>query len=111
MSTLLQHTATFIQQDFQLEEQPPVLDKAQLLDFLTRLVEDLLERDLERLFWVLYRLDVDEQKAHAALSLNATAPPAPTLAQLIFQREQQKAYSRVHYKAPKENEDEDVTPW
>ncbi len=111
MSSLLQHTAALVQQDFQLEELPFFEGEAELLAFLTQLVEPLLEGDLERLFWVLYRLDIDEQKAHDALSLQAKTPPAPTLAALILAREKQKAQSRLHYIPPATAEDEDVTPW
>lgn len=109
MSTLLQHTTALIQQDFQLEELPPMLDEAAILDFLTRLMEDLLERNLERLFWVLYRLDIDEYKAHQALSLQAKEPAAPALAALILTREKQKAQSRLDYQ--QEATEDDITPW
>lgn len=106
---LLQQTTNLVQQDFQLEELPPVLDEQELLQFLTDLVEHLLEQNLERLFWVLYRLDVDEEKVHAALSLKAKEPAAPTLARLILAREKQKAQSRLDYQ--QDATDEEVTPW
>lgn len=106
---LLQQTTQLIQQDFQLEELPPVLEEEALLLFLTELVEHLLEQNLERLFWVLYRLDVDEEKVHAALSLKAKEPAAPTLAALILAREKQKAQSRLDYQ--QDTTEEDITPW
>lgn len=107
--SLLQQTTTLVQQDFQLEELPPLLEEEALLQFLTRLVEDLLERDLERLFWVLYRLDIAEEKVHAILSLTVKEPAAPTLAALILLREKQKAQSRLDYQ--QDATEEDVTPW
>lgn len=106
---ILQHTTKFIQQDFQLEELPPVLDEAALLAFLTRLVEELLEHNLERLFWVFYRLDVSEEKVHAALALDAQEPAAPALAALILEREQQKA--QVRLEDTEEDLEEGITPW
>lgn len=106
---LLQHTTHLIQQDFQLEELPPVLDEAALLAFLTRLVEELLEHNLERLFWVFYRLDVAEEKVHAALALDAQEPAAPALAALILAREQQKAQARLE--DTDEDLEEGITLW
>ncbi|MGH1337010.1 MAG: hypothetical protein ACRBFS_12870 [Aureispira sp.] len=109
MSALLQQTTALIQQDFQLEELPSFAEEAALLNFLTELVEELLERNLERLFWVLYRLDIGEEKAHAALSLKAKDPAAPALAALILTREKQKAQSRLDYQ--QDATEEDVTLW
>lgn len=109
MSALLQQTTALIQQDFQLEELPPFMEEGALLDFLTQLVEEMLERNLERLFWVLYRLDIAEEKAHAALSLKAKEPAAPALAALMLTREKQKAQSRLDYQ--QEATEGDVTPW
>ena len=109
MSALLQQTTALIQQDFQLEELPPFMEEDALLDFLTQLVEELLERNLERLFWVLYRLDIAEEKAHAALSLKTKEPAAPALAALILIREKQKAQSRLDYQ--QDATEDDVTLW
>ncbi|MFK7798372.1 MAG: hypothetical protein AB8E82_13045 [Aureispira sp.] len=106
---LLQHTTHLIQQDFQLEKLPPALDEATLLEFLTQLVEELLEHNLERLFWMFYRLDVAEEKVHAALALNTQEPAAPALAALILAREQQKAQARLE--DTEEDLEEGITPW
>jgi hypothetical protein len=53
---------------------------------------------MEKLLNILYRIDVNEPKVKAAFAQNNPKLIAPTIAQLILDRELQKAESRRKYK-------------
>ena len=55
---------------------------------------DQLIRNPEKLFLLLYRIDVNEQKAKAALE---EKDPATALADLIIHRQIQKARTRIEF--------------
>lgn len=107
---ILQNTSTLVQNDLGIEYIPNDVTERDLLDFLERFVRDLLDNNMERLFYVLYRLDINETKVHKALSPFSKEPPHEVLAQLIFLREQQKAKTRLEY-ISKDEEDDEVSPW
>lgn len=107
---MIEQTAALIQRDFQLVDGPPTVGEAELMAFLERVMEHLLEHELERLLNILYRLDIDEQKVCAVLSPRGVQPPAQALAALVWERECQKAQSRLEHQSSEE-EDEDVTRW
>ncbi|CAA6830406.1 MAG: Unknown protein [uncultured Aureispira sp.] len=94
---ILQQTSAFVQKDFEVEHIPKDVTEQELLTFLEQFVQKLLDTDMKQLFYVLYRLDINEQKVHQALNPTAIEPPHKTLALLIFQREKQKAKTRVEY--------------
>lgn len=94
---VLQQTLSFVQKDFELNPFPEGITAAELLAFLEQFVQELIDHNLERLFYVLYRLDINEQKVHQALAPTAKDLPHKVLAQLIFQREYQKAQTRIAY--------------
>lgn len=101
---VLQQTAAFVQKDFEVEHIPSDVTEAELLAFLEHFIQNLIDNDLEQLFYILYRLDINERKVHQALAPSASELPHQVLAQLIFQREKQKAITRIEYAA--ENKDE-----
>jgi hypothetical protein len=106
-SKLIQETAQLLQKDFDLSTLPPQVTKEAMLDFLERLVEDLLNSKLDRLFFYLYRLDIDELKVKEALSFEAVDLPHQQIALLIFNREVQKAKTRIKFKQQYNSEDGD----
>lgn len=110
MLPILQPTADLIQQDFQLETIPNWHSEAELLAFLEEVIAYLLENQRERLFSILYRMDVGERQVHAALEPLAVEPPAKALAKLVWARECEKVISRSHYQTSEEDE-EDITRW
>lgn len=103
---ILQQTAAFVQKDFGVAEIPSDVTEGELLAFLEAFIQNLLDKNMEELFYVLYRLDINEQKVHQALAPYAKEPPHKVLALLIFQREKQKAKTRVEY-AEKNQEEGD----
>lgn len=66
-------------------------------NYLAERVKHLLEFETEKLKYVLYRIDVSEQKVHDALANHTLEDGAKNIAELILQREIQKAISRKQY--------------
>lgn len=102
---VLQQTALFVQHDFEVEEAiPDDVTEAELLAFIAEQVRIWLDTNMEHLFYVLYRLDINELKVRQALSPSAIEMPSEAIAQLIFDREKQKATSRIQYRAQDKTE-------
>lgn len=101
---ILQQTSAFVQKDFEVEHIPKDVTEQELLQFLEQFVLELLDNNMEQLFYVLYRLDINEQKVHRALHPAASEPPHKVLAALIFEREKQKARTRIEYNERYEEE-------
>ncbi len=73
-------------------------DHEQLLHKLTNAVAYLLRTDLNRLLHILYRIDVEERRVKEAMAVaTAEEDVARNIAELILQRELQKAYTRQKY--------------
>jgi hypothetical protein len=66
-------------------------------NFLAQRIKYLLEHNTEKLKYVLYRIDVSEQKVHDALANHTLEVGSQQIAELIFQREIQKAITRKQY--------------
>lgn len=89
--------------DLEFNEGIPLLSKEELRHWLAAKVERMLNSQPEIFFQSLYRLDISERKAmHALYDQNEIAPNY-ALADLIIERELQKAESREHYRRQKEN--------
>jgi hypothetical protein len=69
----------------------------QLRKILIRRIEELIEKDIEKLKWILYRIDVSEKKVHEALASNAALHYPDILADLIIERQIEKAESRKKF--------------
>ena len=68
--------------------------KNELIHFL----QFLLDNDFERLLQGLYRIDVNEEKVKQILTVGAPENITRDLAELIFERQQQKAITRMQYR-------------
>ncbi|HWB64966.1 MAG TPA: hypothetical protein VG603_15720 [Chitinophagales bacterium] len=64
---------------------------------LIRRIEELAEKDMEKLMWILYRVDVSEKKLHNALQGSTPESFAPVIADLIIERQIQKANTRKQF--------------
>jgi len=62
---------------------------------LSKLIQHLLDNDLERLINCLYRIDVSEEQVKLAMTGNNVAEQ---IALLIIEREMQKVITRENYK-------------
>lgn len=107
---VLKETQAIVKKDFGLTIDQRTYSESELTDLLAEAIFKLIQKNLEQLFSILYRLDVNEEKVHLALAPNAQAPPNLLIAQLIIEREKQKAESRLRYRHEEEPDDE-VSPW
>ena len=74
---------------------PPTEQRRQLEDALNWMIDN----DFEKLVQALYRIDVNEQRLKDVLFTYKEQPAATMLADLIIERQQQKALARQAYKA------------
>lgn len=97
----LENNLTIVQQlivkdlGLNVEEDVKIEGLKKLHLWLTQEIIILMDRDFQKLLQILYRIDVNEQKAKKALS---ATDPASSIAELIIQRELQKVESRKKYK-------------
>jgi hypothetical protein len=63
---------------------------------LIQRIDELLHRDIEKLKWILYRIDVSEKKLYDTLQ-NSDADAPTIMADLIIERQIQKAESRKKF--------------
>ncbi len=68
--------------------------EARLREAIAGRISDLITQDMPRLKWILYRIDVSEEKLMTALAENPTDKAADVIAGMIIQREMEKARSR-----------------
>jgi len=112
----IQQTTILICQDFELGTPfgGQNYSKEQIRNWLANAIARMMHEDMERLLWILYRLDIDEKKAVIAMSLSEA--PDLALADLVIERELQKVHSRRAYKQWQENQpnrsdNEIIEPW
>lgn len=70
-----------------------------LLDKIAWVIDYLIEKDIERLFWMLYRIDVSEKKVRETLDFQGPDNAAMALAELVLEREIEKAKTRASFKS------------
>ncbi|MCW5908023.1 MAG: hypothetical protein KIS94_09205 [Chitinophagales bacterium] len=63
---------------------------------LIQRIDELIHRDMEKLKWILYRIDVSEKKLGEALKTSET-DAATIIADMIIQRQIEKAESRKKF--------------
>lgn len=98
---LLHHTSLLVQKDFYFEDLKDTLPadsgsafetmKKQLAQRITYMMDD----DFETLMQIFYRIDLNERAVHDAIHLADV--PAEKLAELVIEREIQKAKTRIAY--------------
>ena len=102
--TLKSLAAQSIVTDFQLDEADESLagrtdlDLDRLRKMLISEVDYLVTHNMERLKSILYRIDVDEQKLHQALSEGLPSEAPEIIVDMIIEREMQKAETREKYR-------------
>lgn len=60
-------------------------------------IEELAEKNMDKLMWLLYRVDVNERKLHATLKETPPENFAPVIADMIIERQIQKIKSRKEF--------------
>lgn len=62
--------------------------------WLVKEIDYLLHSNMERLQWILYRIDIDERKLKTLLENDTEAPSAEIIADAIIARQIQKYHTR-----------------
>lgn len=80
-------------------------NEEKLVHILSLYVQELINKDFEKLLYLLYKIDVGEQKVKESI-LEATPEQAHiAIAKMIIEREKQKIETRNKYHVDKENTD------
>ncbi|MBT8218862.1 MAG: hypothetical protein KJP00_03510 [Bacteroidia bacterium] len=87
-----------ILKDFEIESTHEDISEEELLDLLTEQVAYLIDRRLDFLLSLLYRLDIEEKKIKVVLYNQDLIEPARGLAQLILDRQKERNRTKEKYK-------------
>ena len=82
----------------------------ELLEKLTVMINDLIDRNIGRLLSLLYTIDINEKKLKTLLQANAGEDAGRIIAQLIIERQLQKIKTRKEFK-PGEATGSDEERW
>lgn len=100
---LISETGKLISKDFEIT-QSDFITEADLEKALAAVIYKMIDQNLEKLFAILYRLDINEQKVHAALKKNNDIPPHIAIARLIIKRHKEKLETRQKYRQDKDDD-------
>ena len=78
-----------------------------LLDFLTEKINFLIVNDFNKLIFILYRADINEQKLNRLLSENKKEDAGKIIAALFIQRQLEKIKSREENSAKTSNDSQE----
>jgi hypothetical protein len=103
---------TLIRRDFDLATKQATQDisEDELLDLLSDEVAVMIERRLDFLLSLMYRLDIDEAKINRALAPRQAFPANVGLATLILERQKQRIFTKKNIKVT-QLENDDVERW
>lgn len=88
-----------IAKDFQIEEDlSSLVNLSELKIKLAGIISYLLDKDMNRLLQIFYRIDLNEHQVALVLSQAPVAEIPTQLAELVIERELGKARTRLKYK-------------
>lgn len=64
---------------------------------LSDIIAFLIDHNFEKLLWILYKIDIDEEKAKTLLSKHIPEEAPAILAELILQRQLKKEEFKKHF--------------
>ncbi|MCH2084188.1 MAG: hypothetical protein MK226_17460 [Saprospiraceae bacterium] len=95
----LADTQALIVRDFEIEKSPDEqLSEEALFQLLADQIAYMIEYRLEFLLSLMYRMDIDERKVNKVLHPAAEDPANIGLAKLVWDRQQQRAFTKKFYK-------------
>lgn len=97
MLPILQQTAEVLKKDFSLPEIKEKITEEELIEILSPLISQMLDRDFERLLQICYRIDLGENVLRKILHESEPDLMAFDLAQALFKRQVQKIEIRRKY--------------
>lgn len=77
------------------------------MEFLAKKINELLNKDFQRLVAILYRMDVNESKLRALLQKNPDTDAGILIAEMMVERESQKIKTRRESSRRENNIDEE----
>lgn len=95
--SLIHDTFQLLEKDFQFPEIRPTLDEEKAIDFLAKVIHQMLDRDFERLLQICYRIDLGEEKLKRILHESEPDLVAPDLARALWERQKMKVEIRRRY--------------
>ncbi|MBN3520644.1 hypothetical protein JYB62_11605 [Algoriphagus lutimaris] len=96
-NSLIQETFQLLEKDFQLPEAKTTFDEVKAIDFLSKVIRQMLDRDFERLLQICYRVDLGEEKLKRILHESEPDQVAPDLARALWERQKMKVEIRRRY--------------
>jgi hypothetical protein len=103
-SKLIEISYQLIQKDFQLEKESVEVQMnsfERLKTYVTKIVSYLLDKDMNGLLNILYRIDVGEETVKQILATSHPDLLAENLANAIIARERKKAEYKMKYSSSK----------
>ena len=97
MSTLAEETFALVTQELALPEIKEEFDEQKAVAVITQALRQLLDKNLERLLQICYRIDLSENKLKKILSESPPEQLASDLAQALWDRQKQKIVLRRRY--------------
>lgn len=95
--SLPEETFTLITKDFELPEIKEGFSEEKAIQILAKAISQLMDRNLEKLLQVCYRIDLGENKLKQILHESEPDHIAIELAQALWDRQKQKVEIRRRY--------------
>jgi hypothetical protein len=96
-----------IEELLNLDNQLTAFEKLEMKEQLVFYINHLLVHDFNKLIQILYRVDVNEQKLKELLQGNLKTDAAVIIAELLIQRQQEKANTKEAFKSNNDIPEED----
>ena len=97
MSTLAEETFVLVTQELALPELREEFDEQKAVALITQALRQLLDKNLERLLQICYRIDLSENLLKKILAESPPEQLASDLAQALWDRQKQKIVLRKRY--------------
>jgi hypothetical protein len=92
-------TTALVVRDFDLETPDKPMTEAELLTYLSDVIAYMIERKLDYLLSLLYRLDVSEKSINQALMPGNSEDANVALARLVIDRQKKRIATKRAYRA------------
>lgn len=96
-NSLFQETFQLLEKDFLLPEVKAEFDEEKAIEFLAKVISQMLYRDFERLLQICYRIDLGEEKLKRILHESEPDQVASDLARALWERQKMKVEIRRRY--------------
>ncbi|MDX5339901.1 MAG: hypothetical protein LPK25_12785 [Cyclobacteriaceae bacterium] len=95
--SLLEQTYLLVSKDFSLPEKINEFSEEKAIEILAMAISQLMDRNLERLLQICYRIDLPENRLKQILHESEPDRVAQDLAQALWDRQKQKVEIRRRY--------------